>query len=235
MSIAITPSAPSDAQLQQIDAYILSQAQRSTFNGTDICFLPPSTINSLTTLSNIQTICAQDPGLAAMRWPSHSREHFAEKVFKHGKKCFVLTTFAELGMVFLIKLLNIADDRYLPITELNVIVPEYRTHLETFTNSQAAVCAPILTVGVFDQKALFKRSLPFLDVKIVRESQSGNVYDVTFHHEHLRLAVSVLSKYTGRMKWSIKVFEDQVAARRHLIWDEGKFGFSCEDEYYLCY
>ncbi|KAH7094621.1 hypothetical protein FB567DRAFT_543052 [Paraphoma chrysanthemicola] len=151
MSIAISPSATSELQLQQIDTYILSQARRSTFDGTDICFLPPSTINNLATLTNIQTICIQDPGLAAMRWPSHSREFFADKVFKHGKKCFVLTTFAELGMVFLIKLLKIADDRHLPITDLSVIVPEHRADLEIFTNNQAAVCAPILTVGIFDQ------------------------------------------------------------------------------------
>jgi hypothetical protein len=177
----------------------------------------------------------QDPGLAALKWPSHSREFFAEKVFRHGKKCFALTVYAELGMPFLIKLMNTGNDKYLPITDLSVIAPEYHEHLDIFTNSQAAVCAPILTIGVFEQKAQFKRSLPLVEVKLHRAHRSGNVYDVTFHHEHLRLLVSILSRYTGSTRWKMKVFRDMEAARLHLFWEEGKFGFWCEEEYYLCF
>jgi hypothetical protein len=235
MSITITPHSTTAEQLQQCESYILAQAQRCTFDSTDICFLPPSTINHLATLANIEAICAQDAGLAALQWPSHSRAFFAEKVFQHGKKCFALTVYAELGMPFLIKLMNIGNDKYLPITDLSVIAPEYRGHLEILANSQAAVCAPVFTIGVFEQKALFRRSLPFVEVKLQRASRSGNVYDVTFHREHLRLSVSILSRYTGSTRWKMKVFRDMEVAKLHLFWEEGKFGFWCEDEYYLCF
>jgi hypothetical protein len=74
-----------------------------------------------------------------------------------------------------------------------------------------------------------------VDVKLRRVSRSGNVYDVTFHREHLRLSVSILSRYTGSTRWKMKVFKDVEVAKRHLFWEEGKFGFWCEDEYYFVF
>ena len=135
-------------------------------------------------------------------------------------------------MDFLIKLLNVVYDEDLPVLDRELVEPEYRDSLDTFMGTQAMVCAPIFTMGDFEQQAPFLRSLPFVEAHWHRQRSSGDVYKVVFHREHLGVLTTSRVSYAS---FNMKVFEDMEAATRHASWKRKEFGFVCEGKYYLCY
>jgi hypothetical protein len=124
MPISISPNSTTLQQHLQSQTYIQSHVQSWSFNNRERFFSPITALLNLATLDNIQTVSAQDAGLASLsHFPPHSREYFAIRISQYGRRCFVGALNCGLGMDFLLKLTNIVEDSKLPV--------RWRVNIET--------------------------------------------------------------------------------------------------------
>ena len=149
-TIDILPKDNAAEQHRQCEAYISTHVKGCRLGDTKVAFLPASAIANLASLPNISSFCVQDPAFAAIHFPTHSCEFFAERVRKEARRCFIGTVYQELSMEFLKQLMKVNCDNHLPIDKRNNIDEDFKGDLKSFMETQDMVCAPVLVLGEYE-------------------------------------------------------------------------------------
>jgi hypothetical protein len=230
MPLSISNTATATEKREQIRAYIHENIEGYTVNNKPYSFLPNIYINEVATLENIEAVIENDPGLATIYFPPHSRQFLTNKIFKEGKKLFACAMYNGLSMYFVMKLANNADDARLPLPQTTTIEGALQGDLIKFLAFQSLFCAPILSDGEYDQEVPSISPLPLTKLDHSGFTSKGNpVYMANFHRGHLR------SQFTKTL-FLVAVYKSREDAEQETCWLRRHFGFKYgAASYFLCY
>jgi hypothetical protein len=236
-------------RLQGIIDHIDSLSITHRFGNQDITYLPNDSWDLIATPPNIKSVVDHDTSLDGIELHS-DKSAFVDDIYANGRKLFLITIKAHLGMRFLYRLMydkrkpNTIMNKPLPLlfstdtTDLNVPklkgIPLPPTYHNEFTNkfqfAQSKMWATTLTrAGDLIPTRPFRSHLPFLLDPEPIPHTTFRQFKVRFHPAHLDQSIASDQSYTMR------VFNNEVLARDGMASTTWILLFRCEGHIYCVF